>query len=159
MAGWLRRHRLPLIALTAAIAAGAGLMAASPWRGSGPAPPAVEFALTSVIDAGAPGLVAQVWGGRSWAEAKGLANLDRHPGRAAAPFQQRKRCRSRHRLVSAAPRTQPAPAFSGYPFRPPDPDCRDGVGIHCWMQSYSVCRALNVAWRAGLVTQGQPCLL
>jgi D-alanyl-D-alanine carboxypeptidase len=73
---WLRRHRLPLIALTAAIATGAGLMAASPWRGSGPAPPAVEFALTSVIDAGAPGLVAQVWGGRSWAEAKGLANLD-----------------------------------------------------------------------------------
>lgn len=59
-AGWLRRHRLPLIALTVVAATGAGLLAASPWQRSGAAPPAVESALTSVIDAGAPGLVAQV---------------------------------------------------------------------------------------------------
>jgi D-alanyl-D-alanine carboxypeptidase len=72
---WLRRHRLPLIALAVVAAMGAGLLAASPWQRSGPAPPAVESALTSVIDAGAPGVVAQVWGGRSWAEAKGFANL------------------------------------------------------------------------------------
>ena len=75
LAGWLRRRRLPLIALAAAAATGAGLVAASPWQRPGPAPPAVESALTSVIDAGAPGLVAQVWGDGSWAEAKGLADL------------------------------------------------------------------------------------
>ena len=75
LAGWLRRRRLPLIALAAAAATGAGLVAASPWQRPGPAPPAVESALTSVIDAGAPGLVAQVWGDGSWAEPKGLADL------------------------------------------------------------------------------------
>ena len=75
LAAWLRRRWLPLMTLAVVAATGAGLLVASPWQRSGPAPPAVESALTSVIDAGAPGLVAQVWGGHSWAEAKGLANL------------------------------------------------------------------------------------
>ncbi len=75
LAAWLRRRWLPLMALAVVAATGAGLLVASPWQRSGPAPPAVESALASVLDAGAPGLVAQVWGGRSWAEAKGLANL------------------------------------------------------------------------------------
>ena len=75
LVGWLRRRWLPLIALAVAAATGAGLVAASPWQRSGPAPPAVESALTAVLHAGAPGLVAQVWGNGLWAEAKGLANL------------------------------------------------------------------------------------
>jgi len=73
LVGWLRRRRLPLIAL--AVATGAGLVVASPWQRSGPAPPAAESALTSVINAGAPGLVAQVWGDGSWAVARFYAGL------------------------------------------------------------------------------------
>ena len=73
-----RRRRLPLLALALAAATSAGLLVASPWQRPGPAPPTVERALAAVLDAGAPGLVAQVQdGARSWTEAKGLANLNR----------------------------------------------------------------------------------
>ena len=77
-AGWLRRRRLPLLALAVAAATGAGLLVAAPWQRPGPAPPSVERAVAAVLDAGAPGLVAHVQdGARSWTEAKGLANLGR----------------------------------------------------------------------------------
>ena len=78
LARWGRRRRLPLLALALAAATGAGLLVASPWQRPGPAPPTVERALAAVLDAGAPGLVAQVQdGARSWTEAKGLASLGR----------------------------------------------------------------------------------
>ena len=79
---------MPLLALALAAATGAGLLVASPWQRPGPAPPAVERALAAVLDAGAPGLVAQVQdGARSWTEAKGLASLDRRaPMRPADRF-------------------------------------------------------------------------
>ena len=88
LARWGRRHRLPLLALALAAATGAGLLVASPWQRPGPAPPSVERALAAVLDAGAPGLVAQVQdGARSWTEAKGLANLGRRaPMRPADRF-------------------------------------------------------------------------
>jgi D-alanyl-D-alanine carboxypeptidase len=77
LAAWLRRRWLPLVALIAAAAIAAGLVAASPWQRPGGPPPAVEPALAAVLGAGAPGLVAQVWGDGSWAEAEGLADLAR----------------------------------------------------------------------------------
>ena len=88
LARWGRRRRLPLLALALAAATGAGLLVASPWQRPGPAPPTVERALAAVLDAGAPGLVAQVQdGARSWTEAKGLASLGRRaPMRPADRF-------------------------------------------------------------------------
>ena len=88
LARWGRRRRLPLLALALAAATGAGLLVASPWQRPGPAPPSVERALAAVLDAGAPGLVAQVQdGARSWIEAKGLASLGRRaPMRPADRF-------------------------------------------------------------------------
>ena len=79
---------MPLLALALAAATGAGLLVASPWQRPGPAPPTVERALAAVLDAGAPGLVAQVQdGARSWTEAKGLASLGRRaPMRPADRF-------------------------------------------------------------------------